>query len=246
MYIGELRQYKMPELLTYSGKLGNSNIKGIAKPHKERQHGFYPIGWSRDDRFAFLVDYALHPVQDTHHVELVVQNVVFNDVVYSWRGNYITPDTLLEEPIVTDKSQDAIANDHVQAVWQRHYTHLRRKLNDLNIKQPANFNWLTGDSFKYESERYKLVSALDKHPVAGGVAAKITLSCSKGSRFLFIKNNTDEAIDKVEIHGTLISPYEARGVVLVELIFKGDTEKEPKRQLRLVGFDLVHNFEKEK
>ena len=63
---------------------------------------------------------------------------------------------------------------------------------------------------------------------------------------MFIKNNTDETIQTIDIHGTLLSPYEQRGVVLVEIIFKGDSEKEPKRQLRLVGFDLINNFEKPK
>jgi hypothetical protein len=242
MYIGELRPYKMPELLTYSGKVGNSNIKGLAKLHKERQHGFYPIGWSRDDRFAFLIDYATHPAQDTHYIELVIQNVLYNDVVYSWRGSYITPDSLDEEPA----KNKAIHNDHIVSTWKRYYTALRRKLNEFNIKQPATFNWLIGNSFSYNSDSYKIETELATHPITGDPAAKITLSCSKGSRFMFVKNNTVEDIEKIDVHGTLISPYEERGVVLIELTFKGDSEKEPKRQLRLVGFDLINNFEKPK
>lgn len=232
LYVGEMQHYRLPKLLAYNNP---KNIEGTATADKNAsQNGFYPIGFSRDYRFAYLIDYAATVGCDTHHVELVVQNLVFNEVVWSWRGHYYGVPSAQTKPV---------KNDHLAALWDGRYTKIRRSLSEYHIHQPEDSEllWLAGGNFKRKEQLFTLKSGVEtskKQP-----AAKITMSCAKGSRVLYIKNNTEYELDKVQIHGSFISEYDERAAVLVELIFKGDTVLQPKRQLRMVGFDLINNFE---
>ena len=242
LYVGDIRAYRMPELLSYTEQ---TRTRGTASRKAEESHGFYPIGWSRDNRFAYLIDYAASAKQDTHHVELVIQNVVFNDVAHSWRSLY--PLEMLD---INKEGDEALAvrNENMRLLWANRYNLIRRKLAAYNIRQAQTFNWLEGKSFKRGDDNYKIEGDITSEGEVKGTLprARLTMTCSKGKRWLYIRNNTDEKPTKIVIHGTMISPYEERGVVITEIFFEGDSPEAPRRQLRLTGFDLVNNFEKDK
>jgi hypothetical protein len=239
LYVGEIKQYTMPELLAYTEQ---TRTRGTASRKAEESHGFYPIGWSREGRFAYLIDYAAPMQQDTHHVEFVVQNVIFNDVAYSWRTLY--PLEMLDKNKEGDEAL-AVRNENMQLLWTNRYSQIRRKLSEYNIRQPKSFNWLEGKSFKHANEEYKIACDITSEGEVKGTLprARLTMTCSKGKRFLFVRNNTGEKPTKVVVHGSMISPTESRAVVICEIFFEGDAVDAPRRQLRLMGFDLVNNFE---
>jgi hypothetical protein len=241
LYVGEMRKYHIPQMLVYTEQ---GSTRGTALRNAEQSHGFYPIGWSNDHRFAYLIDYAAAAKQDTHHVEFVIQNVVFNEVAYSWRGQYPLEMLDLQKE---GNAAIAVRNENVNILWQNRYGSIRRKLSDFHIRQPKDFNWMVGTSFKHGDDNYTINADITAEGEIKGTIprARITMQCSKGSRFLYVRNNTDEKPLKVVVHGTMISPYEARGVVISEIFFEGDSPETPRRQLRLTGFDLVNNFENE-
>lgn len=195
-----------------------------------REH-FYPIGWSKDGKFAYLVE----PVDEAcgcYFANLVVQDMRTDKII--WSNDYEGREN---------------ANESLKSHWRKNQKLFSRKLAQYKIVAGKNFKLLEspltvgGDSVKIDLSS-TVGLAEDAYSSKGSVVLKL-ISKQKGSKIAYRKSYNGEGSDGImEINqgGVLRSPFESRtAIVLIET--KRGWEGPPHiTQIRIVGADLTGGF----
>lgn len=192
---------------------------------------FYPIGWSKDGKFAYVIEPA-DEAAGLYFFKLIIQNMINDKEVYRWE-----PD---EDP----------ETGSVKQMWKDYQMTFAAALNEHKII-PQNDIKLLGTEFNTEDGKYKVTieNQMETDPDFGFEVVKTTNIDIKSSElgtkriYSYTEKNYNQCLGRI-VQGVIKSPYEKRVAVLVKEELRG--YEGPPNVVRefLVGADLERSFKK--
>lgn len=212
--------YSLPKELNYLKKTGDFLVDRI-----------YPIGWSKDGKFAYITEPA-DEGSGFYLFKLVVFDAVNNKIAWSW------------------KPEDS-EEGNLSATWKKNYSLFKEKLNEYQIEQNNNIELKEGKT-TFKGNEYQLVldTKTETDPDFGFDLIK-EIKITINSPELGTKEIYNSKMDEYSMYigafvpGYILSPYNGRIVVLCQLEQVG-YEGPPNIVLfQLIGSDLLLGFKKQ-
>ena len=191
---------------------------------------FYPIGWSKDGHFAYIVEPA-DEAAGLYFFEFVIQNMISDKVVYSWK-----PDDELEE-------------GSVKQMWKDYAMLFAEKLNKYGIIQQKDIK-IESTEFSHANNKFKVTIDNQMGPSDFGFdvvkATEIFIkSPDLGSKRIYKYTEKEASYILGEIvAGVIKSPYEDRVAVVVKKESSGYEGPPNVISQFLVGANLTESFKK--
>jgi hypothetical protein len=201
--------------------------------------GFYPIGWSRDGKFA----YYLEPVDEEcgcYFAELLIQDHKNDKILYNFKN----------EPEARVGKDGAPLPDDLRRLWRRNRRTFEAKLRDHGIVQTARFSLLPA-TFTAGANRYtaKLTRVTEKGGDYDERTRQLTvelLSPTLGSKTLYTESfkSDDDYTPPLDaaVAGAFKSPFENRVAVIVIKVQRGWEGPPHITDFQIAGGDLVSGF----
>jgi hypothetical protein len=204
--------------------------------------GFYPIGWSRDGKFA----YYFEPVDEEcgcYFAELAIVDLRTDKVLWHYKNNW-------EDRI--DKEGAPIPDD-IRKLWNRNQKTFDEKLAEHGIVQQGRFA-LLGTTFTIGGKTYvsRLAKTMGKDSDGNRRVRKLNLELSTpslGKKSLHEENfgTGDELYGaplEAAVAGALKSPFENRAAVVMLRVNRGWEGPPHTVDFRIAGADLANGFKK--
>lgn len=220
-------------------------LKGVGEPVPQKDdeynrlatltESFYPLGWSRDGKFAYFVE----PPDEAcgcYFSELVIQDMRTDKVL--WKKKYSSED--LDEP-------DTMT---LEKYWPTKQKEFEAKLNFYKIIPLKNAELLF-PSINHEGDvltpkMHVNIKTDDVYEVEGTATLKMT-SAKKGSKTLYqqiYRKKDTNGFRAAEVSGILKSPFEPRVAVIVAQTIRGWEGPPHVIELKIAGADLTTGFRK--
>ena len=203
--------------------------------------GFFPIGWSRDGKFA----YYLEPVDEEcgcYYAELIIIDLRTDKILFQFKNN---PHDRVDEKGVP------IADD-MQKLWKRNEAMFVEKLREHNIEQTARFT-LMPTTFRSGGKAYTAkVNAIKVNDEDGrNRVRKLSLDLSSptlGKKSLFASEYKGEELWGSPLDaaaaGVFKSPFENRAAVVMVRVQRGWEGPPHTADVQIAGADLSSGFKK--
>lgn len=194
---------------------------------------FYPVGFSKDGKFAYLVEPA-DEACGCYFADLIIQDLRTDKIL--WKKEY--------------RGEEGSDNTKSEDFWRKNQKAFSAKLKQYGIVAGKDFALKTG-SFDYEGDGIlpKLEVALDTADLASyKVKGKITLTLAskrRGSKTLYERRydlKESNSISGAEIGGMIVSPFETRAIVILIETHRGYEGPPDITRLKIVGADLKNGF----
>ena len=192
---------------------------------------FYPIGWSKDGLFAYVIEPA-DEAAGLYFFKLIIQNMISDKEVYRWEPE--------EDP----------EKGSIKQMWKDYQMTFAAALNEHKII-PQNDIKLLGTEFNTEDGKYKVTieNQMETDPDFGFEVVKSTNIDIKSSElgtkriYSYTEKDYNQCLGRI-VQGVIKSPYEKRVAVLVKEELRG--YEGPPNVVRefLVGADLERSFKK--
>jgi hypothetical protein len=205
--------------------------------------GFYPIGWSRDGKFAYYVE----PPDEAcgcYFAELVIQDLRTDKVLWKFKN----------DPESRTNAKGEIVDDDMRQLWRRNQKLFSNKLREHGIIPAARFVLLGGKSFSLGGKTYTATviarkSKDDEYDMERVTKMTVVLTTpSLGRKSLFNVEYKGEDLFiaplDVTITGALKSPYENRVAILLAKVHRGWEGPPHTTDNLIVGADLRTGFRK--
>ncbi|MCF6241845.1 MAG: hypothetical protein L3J74_10940 [Bacteroidales bacterium] len=189
---------------------------------------FYPIGWSKDGKFAYITEPA-DEGSGLYLFELVVFDAVNNKNVWSWKPE--------------EREEGSLSS-----TWKNNYALFKKKLNEYQIEQEDNIELKKGKtSFKGNEYQIVLDTKTETDPDFGFdmiKEIKITINSPELGTKEIYQSKTDEYSMYIGafVPGYILSPYNGRIVVLCQLEQAGYEGPPNIVFFQLIGSDLLLGF----
>jgi len=209
--------YKIPDELIYNDKSDDFLIDKI-----------YPIGWSKDGKFAYIIEPA-DEGSGFYLFELIVFDVVNNKITWSWKP---------------DESEEG----DLETTWKSNYEHFKESLNKFEVVQEDNFELQKGKTtFKGNEYQIVLDTKTETEPDFGfNVIKELKVSFTSvelGTKEIFKhKENDFSMVVGAFVPGYLLSPYDGRVVVICQMERWGYEGPPNVVFFELIGSDLLRGF----
>ncbi|MCQ2252138.1 MAG: hypothetical protein MJZ61_01675 [Bacteroidales bacterium] len=192
---------------------------------------FYPIGWSKDGHFAYVVEPA-DEAAGLYFFQLVIRNMISDKDVYVW------------------KPEDEMESGSVRQVWKDNQMSFAAKLNEYKIVPDNNIK-LLGTEFNTANNKYKVTieNKMETEPDFGFEVVKTTNIFIKSPElgvkqiFSYTENDANICLGRI-VQGVIKSPFEERVAVLVRTEECGYEGPPNVIKTFLVGSDLERSFKK--
>ena len=192
---------------------------------------FYPIGWSKNGLFAYIVEPA-DEAAGLYYFKFVIKNMISDKEVYSW------------------KPEEELEKGNIRQMWKDYATTFTCKLNEYKIIQQKDMK-LLGTEFSYKDNKFKvtLENKMEPNEDFGFEVVKGTNIYIKSPQFgtkqiySYTENEFNLCIGKI-VQGVLVSPFEDRVAVLVKTEKCGYEGPPNVIEQILVGANLVESFRK--
>jgi hypothetical protein len=192
---------------------------------------FYPIGWSKDGKFAYVIEPA-DEAAGLYFFKLKVQNMISDKDVYTW------------EP------EDDPETGSVKQMWKDNQMTFATNLNEHKIIPQSDIK-LLGTEFSTEDGKFKVTieNTMETDPDFGFEVVKTTniyiKSAELGTKkiYSYTENDYNQCLGRI-VQGVIKSPYEKRIAVLVKEELRGYEGPPNVVKEFLVGADLERNFKK--
>lgn len=192
---------------------------------------FYPIGWSKDGLFAYIIEPA-DEASGQYFFEFVIRNMISDKVVFSW------------------KPEDELEEGNIKQMWKDYNVTFSQKLNQYKIIQQEKPQ-LLGTEFSYKDNKFKVTieNKMVTDPDYGFEVVKGTTIYIKspelGTKNIYSYTEKEQVlcIGKI-VQGVLLSPFEDRVAVLVKTEKCGYEGPPNVIEQFLVGANLVESFKK--
>ena len=203
--------------------------------------GFYPIGWSRDGKFAYYVE----PVDEEcgcYFAELVIMDLRTDKKIYHFKNDW-------ETWVNADGSPK---EDDVRRLWTRNKKEFDQKLREHGIIQTARFALLPA-AFTSAGKSYtaKLAKVKGNDPDGQMRVKKVSLDLSSpsvGKKSLYSAEYKGDDLYGAPLDaglaGVLKSPYESRAAVIVLNVHRGWEGPPHTVGIQINGADLGRGFRK--
>lgn len=202
--------------------------------------GFYPIGWSRDGKFAYYNE----PVDEEcgcYYAELTIQDLHDDAVLWNF-------DNKPQERM--DEKGEIIPDDMVK-LWKRNQTMFDNKLHEHTIEQTRTFTLLPA-TFNSGGKSYTARVSVLKGSDGDGLrrVRKVTVELSSptlGKKTLYFKDYTNDMYVSpldMAVAGVFKSPVENRAAIVLVNVQRGWEGPPHTVDVRIVGADLEKGFRK--
>ena len=200
---------------------------------------FFPIGWSRDGKFAYYVE----PVDEAcgcYFAKLVIQDLRTDKIIweFKYQGEEVNDENALVE--------------NLETLWAKNKKLFSEKLRANKIEQTANFEML-GGTFEAEGKTFTAKANLTEGKNPEFVEKridKISLTLSNprmGSKVIYSSDHSKEEywfMLDANVIGVFKSPFEKRVAVVMIEVMRGYEGPPHTADIRIVGADLVSGFGK--
>jgi hypothetical protein len=211
-------------------------LKGDGNADKETgtaallREQFYPIGWSKDGKFAYYVEPA-DEACGCYFGELVIQDMRMDKIL--WQRDY---------------NSDGKPEDTLKKYWAKNRKEFSRKLAQYGIVAQKRFT-LQNSKINYQKDvlipEIKVNTAVDNEDkVAGNVLLQL-ISKQRGRKTIYEKKfdpKKYEGFRGAETAGGLLSPFEPRAAIIMVETYRGWEGPPNITQIRIVGTSLTTGF----
>jgi hypothetical protein len=230
----QARFFPVPERLALNG-IGESDPNEEDTPAKLMTENFYPIGWSRDGKFAYLVE----PPDEAcgcYFAEFVIQDLKTDKILFKERYS----SDGLEKP----------EEENLGSFWPKRQKVYSARLNQHRI-EPIGDAHLMHPAINFEGD--VLTSKLDIKIETDGVfevEGTVTLtmtSAKRGSKVIrrdVYKRKDVNGFRDAEITGSLKSPFESRVAVILVEVMRGWEGPPNTTSIKVTGASLTTGFKK--
>ena len=202
--------------------------------------GFYPIGWSRDGKFAYYSE----PVDEEcgcYFAELIIQDLRTDKILWKFENK---PQERLDE-------KGEIIPDDMEKLWARNAKVFAEKLREHGIEQVARFPLLPL-TFRSGGKGYTARLTVLKGDDGDGLtrARKISLNLSSprlGRKSLVSETHTGDLYGApldAALAGVFKSPFEDRAAVVMLKVQRGWEGPPHTVTVQIAGADLNTGFKK--
>jgi len=209
--------YQIPEELVYNKQSDDFLIDKL-----------YPIGWSKDGKFAYIIEPA-DEESGFYLFEIVVFDMINNKTIWSW------------------KPEESEEGD-LEMTWKENYELFKSSLNKYEITQDNSFELLK-DKTTFKDNEYQIVldTKTEIQPDYGiDIIKNIKISISSaelGSKEIYNQNTEDYSmIIGAFVPGYLLSPNDGRIVVICQMERIGAEGPPNAVYFQLIGADLLRGF----
>ncbi len=163
---------------------------------------FYPIGWSKDGNFAYIIEFADEGLGN-YMFGLVIINLVSQEILWEW---YTDPEV----------SEEIYRED----IWKKHYDEYKKELNEYGIVQIRKVK-LEDTYFTHNKRDFvvRLEKTTEKDPDLDiELVTKSSIfikSPDLGEKEVITKEYEYSMILGQQLAGCIISPFEDRVVILL-------------------------------
>jgi hypothetical protein len=202
---------------------------------------FYPIGWSRNGKFAYYSEPADEEC-GCYFAELAIVDMRTDKVLWQFKNNW-------EERVAADGSP---IEDNIRKLWKRNEKMFADKLREHDITQVARFSLLP-PTFRSAGKNYtaKVAVVRGNDEDYTGRVRKLDLKLISpllGSKSLFTAEyKADEMYGSpldVAVAGAVKSPYENRVAVIMLSVNRGWEGPPHTTSIQVAGADLAKGFKK--
>lgn len=198
---------------------------------------FYPIGWSRDGKFAYYTE-PVDEACDCYFGKLVISDLKNDSVV--WQFDYSS-----DEPEASDKKPRSLA-----ALWKANRKLFSAKLNENNI-EPHGAVRVLPNPITYKTDRITPTLSFERKPMSEadriyGDISRVTVmvsSLQSGKKMVFDEKYPEGKPLYVGMIGYLKSPLEPRVAIILIEIYRGYEGPPHVGAVRIVGVSLDKNFQ---
>jgi hypothetical protein len=200
---------------------------------------FFPIGWSRDGKFAYYVE----PVDEEcgcYYAELAIIDLRTDKLLWEFKNKPLERMNEKGEPIPDDMRQ----------LWKRNGTMFTEKLREHKIEQLSRFTLLPA-TFRIAGKSFtaKVISVKGDDPDGLNRIRKLSLdltSPSLGKKTLYnAEYKGDDMYASpldVAVAGVFKSPFEDRAAIVMINVQRGWEGPPHTVDVRIAGADLVKGF----
>lgn len=221
--------YNVPSILELTNNSSNGDVS--VTPTARIIEKFYPIGWSKDGKFAFYTEPA-DEACGCYFAELVIQDLRTDKII--WQKKY--------------NSENGGADD-LQKYWTKNQKEFSRRLAQYGIVPNKDFTLLdsplkTADHTVNVDLFSDVKIAEDTYNSKGNVILKL-LSDKKGAKTVYQKTYNGKGYDGVmnaEIGGILLSPFEPRSAIVLIETRRGYEGPPNITNIKIVGATLNGGF----
>jgi len=209
--------YRIPNELIYNEQANDFLIDKL-----------YPIGWSNDGKFAYIVEPA-DEGSGFYLFELVVFDLVNNKITWSWKP---------------DESEEG----DLETTWKENYEHFKETLNKYEVSQETEFELKKGETtFKGNEYQIVLDTKTETEPDFGfDVVKELKISITSteiGIKEIFNHKGKDfSMVVGAFVPGYLLSKNNGRVIVICQLERWGYEGPPNVVYFELIGSDLLRGF----
>jgi len=215
----KLQEYVIPKELKYFEKAGNFLVDK-----------FYPIGWSKDGKIAYIVEPA-DEAMGMYFFQLIIFNTQNDKEEWSFKPEPIEKGTF-------------------KSVWEKNYELFKTNLNNFKIIQQTDFA-INKPSFSYKSKDYalKLETKLETDEFGFGFEVikevKVLVDSKQmGLKQILSQKLKSSMVISASATGSIISPFEEKMVVITYLERVGYEGPPNVIQFLITGCNLSEGFKK--
>lgn len=198
---------------------------------------FYPIGWSRDGKFAYLVEPGGEDC-DCYLARLVVQDLRTDKTVWEYKHD-------------GESADEGGPQDTLNSFWRKNQELFSRKLNEYGIEAVKPFVLLKPTvSFKGDLITPQLRIEKDKESLGAGQISKVVLrvdSKLRGRKTVYEEQYPNESYGSLidaKVFGHLRSPFEPLIAFIMIEVHWGWEGPPHTTMTRVIGSSLLNGFEK--
>lgn len=226
--------FEKPERLVLNG-IGESDPDEEETPAKLMTENFYPIGWSRDGKFAYFVE-PPDEACSCYFAKIVIQDMRTDKILW-------------EESYVSENLEDRETED-LDTFWPPRQKEYSAKLHEHGIEPAGKFT-LLHPSIEFEGD--VLTPKIEIRIKTDGVfEVDGTVTVSMHSRRLGTKairrdvyrKNDVSGFRGAEISGSLMSPFEPRVAVVIVEEHRGYEGPPNITRIKVSGSTLKTGFKK--
>jgi hypothetical protein len=205
--------------------------------------GFFPIGWSRDGKFAYYIE----PVDEAcgcYYGRLTIQDMRTDKVL--WEFKYNQSDGM-------DEAGNMPPENTIAKLWAKNRKLFSDKLHENNIETVSRFTML-GRTFASDGRSFSAVVTAPPGKDNDGQERIKSVSLSLSSpklgkkRLTYEDYKTDMYVAPLDadVIGAFKSPFENRVAVIMIFVNRGYEGPPNTADVRMVGADLFSGFSKGK
>jgi len=235
--------YSVPKKLSLSAVVRRTFPQYFGRGYRFPQlitEGFFPIGWSRDGKFAYYTE----PVDEAcgcYYANLVIQDLRTDKVIWEFKYN--------QDDGRDNETNKMPPEDNIQKLWRKNQKLFSEKLAASGI-QASNFV-LLGKAFTSEGRTFTAKAAITtgKNPDGDDLRVnKINLMLSSPNLGSKQVDSADYSKEEywfmlgAGVVGVLKSPFENRVALVMIEVMRGYEGPPNSGDIRIVGADLDRGF----